>query len=91
MTFSVWSWHGSYDWRQTGILWRRIVHTDLENKAVSEDLGIVSLQTQQGSLVYCSTQHPKSMPHAVHTVHELHSADLWRKNYTSLATYGRCS
>lgn len=62
-------------------------HTDLENKAVSEDLGIVSPQTQQGSLVYCSTQHTKATPHTMHTVHELHSADLWRaKKYTSLAT-----
>jgi len=68
---------------KTGILWRHIVQTDLENKAVSKHLAIVSLQTQQGSLLYCSTQHTKSVPHAGHTVHELHSADSEKKKYTS--------
>lgn len=55
LTFPVCSHNCHASSRQPGILWRHIVQTDLENKAVSEDLGIVSLQTLQESLVHCST------------------------------------
>lgn len=44
---------------------------------------LFSLQTRQGFLVYCLTLHIKSLPHAKHTAPELHSADPWRKEYTS--------
>lgn len=77
--------------RQTGILLRHIVHSDLENKAVSKDLGIVSLQNQQGSSVYCSSQGTNSVPHAGHTVRALHSAGLWWNPLPEPLTYGHCS
>lgn len=77
--------------RQTGILLRHIVHSDLENKAVSKDLAIVSLQTQRGSLVYCSLQCTSSVPHTGHTVHELHSAGLGWNPLPEPCTYGHRS
>lgn len=48
---------------KSGILWRHIVQKDLENKAVSEHLAIVSLETLQGSLLYCSALSTQSQCH----------------------------
>ena len=65
-------WHHASA-RRAGILWRHIVHTDPLNKAVSEDLGIVSLRDTARifALLFCTH---KVGAHAEHTVHELHSA-----------------